>query len=146
MERSVLASELRASDLGTLGDGFTSLPESLLGYPGMHATQWRRALRSLQRSGVVFAEDTQAVSEVLDRGDRCRLAWTTMSTQHAAVDKLTEKIRELPPDKQAEVEDFVDFLRLKNEERGLAQAAASLSEEAFGRVWDNPEDAAYDRL
>jgi hypothetical protein len=69
-----------------------------------------------------------------------------MSTQHAAVDKLAEKIRELPPDKQAEVEDFVDFLRLKDEERGFAQAAASLSEEAFGRVWDNPEDAAYDRL
>jgi hypothetical protein len=61
-------------------------------------------------------------------------------------DELVEKIRELPPDKQAEVEDFVDFLRLRVEEQGLARAAAKLSENVFERVWANPEDAAYDEL
>ena len=59
---------------------------------------------------------------------------------------LFEKIRELPPDKVAEVEDFVDFLRHKQEERQLTTAAAKLSEDAFRKVWDNPNDADYDQL
>ena len=59
---------------------------------------------------------------------------------------LIEKIRALPADKVAEVEDFVDFLRLRDDDRNLARAATRLSEGAFGRVWDNPADADYDRL
>ena len=59
---------------------------------------------------------------------------------------LIEKIRALPPERVSEVEDFVDFLQLRNEDRLLIRAAAKLSEKAFGDVWDNPEDAAYDRL
>ncbi len=59
---------------------------------------------------------------------------------------LIEKIRSLPPEKVAEVEDFVDFLKLHDEERRLLGAAAKLSEDAFRRVWDNPDDADYDRL
>jgi len=59
---------------------------------------------------------------------------------------LFEKIRTLPPEKVAEVEDFVDFLHWRNEDRHLIQAAAKLSENAFRRVWDNPDDADYDRL
>jgi hypothetical protein len=31
-------------------------------------------------------------------------------------------------------------------EHRLSQAAARMSEAAFARVWDNPEDAAYDAL
>jgi hypothetical protein len=61
-------------------------------------------------------------------------------------EQLVEKIRELPPDKQAEVEDFVDFLRLRDTERELVRASASLSQHAFEQVWDNSEDADYDRL
>ena len=34
---------------------------------------------------------------------------------------LIEKIRRLPDDKLAEVEDFVDFLRQRQEERRLAR-------------------------
>jgi len=60
--------------------------------------------------------------------------------------KLIEKIQSLPPEKVAEVEDFVDFLKLRDADRRLAGAAAKLSEEAFRRVWDNPDDADYDRL
>jgi hypothetical protein len=58
---------------------------------------------------------------------------------------LLEKIRQLPPQRLAEVEDFVDFLRAR-EERRLTQAAAKASEPAFAKAWDNDEDAAYDRL
>ena len=61
-------------------------------------------------------------------------------------DDLIEKIRALPPEKVAEVEDFVDFLRLRDEDRRLARAATKLSESAFGQVWDNSADADYDRL
>ena len=59
---------------------------------------------------------------------------------------LIEKIRRLPPEKQAEVENFVDFLNLRDEDRRLSQAAARLSEEAFRQVWDNEADSAYDQL
>lgn len=61
--------------------------------------------------------------------------------------KLIEKIRSLPPSRVAEVENFVDFLRQRERERqGMRTAAAKLSEKSFARVWDNPEDAEYDRL
>ena len=60
-------------------------------------------------------------------------------------ERLLEKIECLPPERIAEVEDFVDFLR-EREERQLVQAAARASEPAFAKVWDNPDDAAYDEL
>jgi hypothetical protein len=59
---------------------------------------------------------------------------------------LIDKIRSLPAEKVAEVEDFIDFLRMREEERRLTRAAARLSEDAVGRVWENPDDAEYDRL
>jgi len=58
---------------------------------------------------------------------------------------LIEKIRSLPPEKVAKVEEFVDLLRT-SDDRLLIRAASKLSEDAFARVWDNPDDAAYDRL
>jgi hypothetical protein len=59
---------------------------------------------------------------------------------------LMGKIRALPPERVHEVEDFVDFLKLRDEDRQLIRGVAGLSEKAFKDVWDNPEDAAYDRL
>ncbi len=59
---------------------------------------------------------------------------------------LIDKIRSLPPEKVSEVEDFVDFLRMREEDRQLVGAATKLSEEAFQKVWDNPDDADYDQL
>ncbi|PYS80776.1 MAG: toxin-antitoxin system, antitoxin component, Xre family protein [Acidobacteria bacterium] len=61
------------------------------------------------------------------------------------VEELVEKIKNLPPERIAEVEDFVDFITLRDDHR-LVQAAAKLSEDSFREVWDNEEDAAYDRL
>ena len=55
-------------------------------------------------------------------------------------------VRTLPPERVAEIEDFVDFLRLRDEERKLTEAASQLSEAAFAKVWDTPDDADYDRL
>jgi hypothetical protein len=59
---------------------------------------------------------------------------------------LIEKIRTLPEEKLGELEDFVDFLRQRSEDRQLTQAAARRSEDVLRRVWDNPDDAEYDQL
>ena len=69
-----------------------------------------------------------------------------MTERNLKEDTLIEKIRVLPQEKIAEVEDFVDFLRQRNEDCLLTQAAAKLSEIAFQKVWDNAEDEVYDRL
>lgn len=59
---------------------------------------------------------------------------------------LIQKLRDLPPERLAEVEDFVDFLRQRDDDRRLTQAAAQLSEASFQKIWDNDEDAVYDDL
>jgi hypothetical protein len=64
-------------------------------------------------------------------------------THHASA--LVEKIQGLPPEKRAEVEDFVDFLAQRDDRR-LVRSATKLSEKAFKKVWNNPRDAAYDHL
>jgi len=58
---------------------------------------------------------------------------------------LLEKIKQLPPQRIAEVEDFIDFLRIREDEHRFTRAAAKTSEASFAAVWDNDEDAAYDR-
>ena len=64
----------------------------------------------------------------------------------AAEKVLIEKIKQLPPQRMAEVEDFVDFLRARDDEQRLTHAAGKASEVSFAEVWDNDEDAAYDRM
>ncbi len=59
---------------------------------------------------------------------------------------LIEKIQSLPPERVEEVEDFVDFLKTRDRDRALVHASSRLSEDAFSKVWDNPDDAEYDRL
>lgn len=62
-----------------------------------------------------------------------------------ATEALIEKINALPAHRVAEVEDFVDFIRLRDHDRALVRSAAEASAPAFAAVWDNPKDAAYDR-
>ena len=69
-----------------------------------------------------------------------------MSTEHQQEQAIIEKIRALPPERVAEVEDFVDFLRMRGDDRRLTRAATKLSEDAFQKIWDNPDDAEYDQL
>jgi len=61
---------------------------------------------------------------------------------------LIAKLKEFPPQRVAEVEDFIDFLRTRDNDKGRAhtRAAARAAEPAFNKVWDNPDDAAYDKL
>jgi hypothetical protein len=66
---------------------------------------------------------------------------------------LIQKIQSLPPERMAEVDDFVEFLRLRVEQanthaqdRALTHRATQASEASFAAVWDNAEDEAYDAL
>lgn len=65
----------------------------------------------------------------------------------AAIPKsLLDKIATLPVERIAEIEDFIDFIRLREEEQGLRRAATAASAPAFEAVWNNPEDGVYDAL
>jgi hypothetical protein len=59
---------------------------------------------------------------------------------------LVAKIEALPAERIAEIEDFVDFIRLREPERALTRAAAATSAPVFAAIWSNPEDDAYDAL
>jgi hypothetical protein len=69
-----------------------------------------------------------------------------MATRHRTDRSLLDKLRALPRERLAEVEDFVDFLRQREEDRRLVAAATKVAGKSFRRVWDNPDDAEYDRL
>jgi transcription elongation GreA/GreB family factor len=69
-----------------------------------------------------------------------------MATQPTHLRELIEKIERLPRERQAEIEDFVEFLSRKDQEGQLTQAAMRSSHTSFDRVWDNPDDSAYDTL
>lgn len=69
-----------------------------------------------------------------------------MATHDSSAEQLIEKIRQLPPDKIAQVEDYIDFLRMRDHDRMLTNAITKLSEPSFEKVWDNPDDDEYDTL
>ena len=66
--------------------------------------------------------------------------------RRATSQQLAEKIQRLPPERIAEVEDFVDFLQARADERNLVRVSSKLAERSFERVWKNPADADYDTL
>ncbi len=59
---------------------------------------------------------------------------------------LLDKLKTLSPEKLAEVEDFIDFLRAREGDATLVGEASRASQAAFAAVWDNAADAAYDKL
>ena len=59
---------------------------------------------------------------------------------------LIDKINMLPAERISEVEDFVDFIGLREQQRGLALAAAAASKPASAAIWSNPEDDVYDAI
>lgn len=60
--------------------------------------------------------------------------------------QMVEKLKTLPPSRVAEVEDFIDFLSSRDSDRGLVQAAKTITEPRLKEIWNNPDDADYDRL
>ena len=66
--------------------------------------------------------------------------------QQALIQQVLHKLQLLPPERLATVEDFIDFLYQKDQERELTQTALKTAEASLNRVWDNLEDADYDNL
>jgi hypothetical protein len=59
---------------------------------------------------------------------------------------LIGKIQALPAERIAKIEDFVDFIPLREQERALTRSAAAMSAPAFATIWNNPDDDAYNAL
>ncbi len=66
-----------------------------------------------------------------------------MQTQ---VRQVLEKLEHLPPERLTEVEDFIDFLHQRDQDQRLRKGYAHASEASFAKIWDNDDDAVYDRL
>lgn len=69
-----------------------------------------------------------------------------MAMNHNHIRELIDKLEALPPERIAEVEDFIDFLKQRGTDRQLTHAAAKVAEPSLRQVWDNPDDAVYDAL
>lgn len=63
------------------------------------------------------------------------------------INDLAAQVAQLPPERQNEVFDFVQFL-LEREDKGKTPLAeiTQLSEGSLKNIWDNSDDAAYDEL
>ncbi len=60
--------------------------------------------------------------------------------------RLIDKIRQLVPEQVVVVEQFIDSLSQQSDECNLTLVATKLSEPVFQKIWDNPDDAEYDRF
>ena len=69
-----------------------------------------------------------------------------MQPQHSYSQNLFNKIQNLPPEKIAVIEDFVEFISHRDDDALLTKSSGKIAEETFKQVWDNPEDADYDNL
>jgi len=69
-----------------------------------------------------------------------------MATNSNHINELIDKLETLPPERIAEIEDFIDFIKQRDQDRQLTQAATKTAENSFAKVWDNPDDAVYDIL
>ena len=59
---------------------------------------------------------------------------------------IKKEIDKLPEDILAEVFDFIRFLESKRERDLLVKSSQKLSSTSFQRIWDNEEDAVYDKV
>jgi len=62
------------------------------------------------------------------------------------VQQVIKKLEHLPADRLSEVEDFIDFLSQRDREHHMRKDFARGAEASFHKVWDNDDDAAYDKL
>jgi hypothetical protein len=65
---------------------------------------------------------------------------------NANLKNLNEKIQNLTQEQLAEVENFVEFIHFRSQERELTRFAAAASTPTFEAIWNNSEDDVYDAL
>ena len=59
---------------------------------------------------------------------------------------IKREIDKLPEDVLGEVLDFIQFVEIKRERDLLARSFQALSADSFQKIWDNEEDAVYDKV
>jgi len=64
----------------------------------------------------------------------------------AVKERIINEIDRLPESYLSEVFDFILFLESKKEKDLMAKSSQHLSTASFEKIWDNEEDAAYDKL
>lgn len=69
-----------------------------------------------------------------------------MQTYPQQTQPLINKLANLPPERIDEVNDFIDFLLMREQKQPSTATIACLSEPALTKVWNNEEDAIYDQL
>ena len=60
--------------------------------------------------------------------------------------RVIAKVNKLSVEQIQQVEKFIDSLKEKESNTQLIFASSKLAQSVFERVWDNPEDAEYDKL
>jgi addiction module RelB/DinJ family antitoxin len=113
----------------------------------------RKAEAVLGPRGFSTASVIQMMFTQIAEGGALPFDYPEFNAQAAAAVEATEamkalltKIRTLPPERQTEVEDFVEFVQQREELRSLRHDFTEASESAFAKVWDNPLDAIYDDI
>lgn len=56
------------------------------------------------------------------------------------------KLEMLPPEKIEEVSDFIDFLFHREQDQVLTRMSLEAAAPVLAEIWDNPDDAEYDKL
>ncbi len=56
---------------------------------------------------------------------------------------MIDKLSSLPEERLVEIDDFIDFLVMRERERTLSQTVGAMSGPALATVWNNPEDDVY---
>ena len=70
-----------------------------------------------------------------------------MQRRQTVIDHVAQKLQALSAERLGEVEDFIDFLNHRDDERQqVTQMAMAASAPVLSAVWDNPDDAEYDAL
>ena len=59
---------------------------------------------------------------------------------------LLQGTEALPPERIAEIGDFVAFIASRERDRQLTGVAITISGLSFAEVWQNPEDDLYDAI
>lgn len=62
------------------------------------------------------------------------------------VENMVKKLDHMSPERLKEIDDFIDFIRLRDRDSQLHNDFVQASESAFEKVWDNDDDAVYDSL
>lgn len=59
---------------------------------------------------------------------------------------LYKKIKRLPDKFIPDVFSYILFLESRDESNSFTKSAQAVSEKSFAKVWDNDEDAVYDKF